>query len=106
MLRLLLLMPGSAAGYPAAPPQTRTRPIKAYGSSVLRFRCGVGHDKAFQAAPSVRRDRPASAFAIHCDLGNTIEDLRVSTVLPHNGSATRPPPSLLPGSDGTRSPVF
>jgi len=27
-------------------------------------------------------------------------------MLPNNGSMTRPPPSLLPGSDGTRSPVF
>jgi hypothetical protein len=37
---------------------------------------------------------------------NSVADLRVSTVLPHNGSATRLPASLLPGFDGIRSPAF
>ncbi len=33
-------------------------------------------------------------------------DLGVSFMFPNNCSITRPPPSLLPGSDGTRSPSF
>src|SRR5688500_888155 len=32
-----MTLPGRAAGCPAAPPQTRTSPIKAYGSSEERF---------------------------------------------------------------------
>jgi hypothetical protein len=72
----------------------------------LRLHCNVGQDHAFQVTPSARRISPALAFVIRRSDVNTLEDLSVSIVFPHGGSATRLAPFLLPGSSGMNSPAF
>ena len=70
--------PGRAGGCPPAPPQSRTSPIKAYGSS--------GGTASLHS-----RRYPWGLVHRH-------SDLRVSGLLPPHGSVCpRPLPSLLPG---------
>jgi heterodisulfide reductase subunit A len=75
---LVVTLPGRAGGFPPAPPQSRTSPIKAYGSS--------GGTASLHS-----RRYPWGLVHRH-------SDLRVSGLLPPHGSVCpRPLPSLLPG---------
>jgi len=70
--------PGRAGGFPPAPPQSRTSPIKAYGSS---------------GGTASLRSRRYPWGLVHRH-----SDLRVSgLLLPHGSVCPRPLPSLLPG---------
>ena len=76
--QILTDFPGRAGGCPPAPPQSRTSPIKAYGSS--------GGTASLHS-----RRYPWGLVHRH-------SDLRVSGLLPPHGSVCpRPLPSLLPG---------
>ena len=79
--QILTDFPGRAGGCPPAPPQSRTSPIKAYGSS--------GGTASLHS-----RRYPWGSVHRH-------SDLRVSGRLPPHGSVCpRPLPSLLPGCLG------
>ena len=71
--------------------------------SLRRWNAPLG---ALHLAPAGPETRSRASSAIRCCTVHTHSDPCVSVMFLNYGSMTRPPPSLLPGSDGTRSPAF
>ena len=92
-------MPGSAGGYPPAPPQTRTCPIKAYGSSEHGFAAYWNANSTCQRAPANFRGSSLNRFRYLLQYRGHMFGLCVPFVLPRNSSIPRRLPSLLTGSD-------
>jgi hypothetical protein len=94
-----LTLPGRAAGCPAAPPQTRTSPIKAYGSSEERLRSSNGMNEHSAGDPQLEEAPPTGPLSAAV-LWTRLDDSVFITCGPSGGSVFRRPPSLLTGSLG------
>ena len=94
------VLPGRAAGGPAAPPQTRTSPIKAYGSSEERFGSANGRKRHSACDPRLKEGDPPPLLLSAAVLWTRLDDSVFITVFPSDGSAFRRPPWLLTGSLG------